>query len=177
MGTSGTLKNALQMYEENGVTVMASDKDLKRFKLCFSLYNPQKTLMKLLSLSVISSSLWAPWTAAQQVPLSMEFSRQEYWSWVQFSHLLVSNSLQPHELQHARPPCSSPTPGDHSNPCPLSWWYHPNISSSVIPFSCPQSFPTSGSFPMCQLSTSRARVLELQLQHQSLQWIPRTDLL
>ena len=74
---------------------------------------------------------------------------------VQFSHSVVSDSLQPHELQHARPPCPSPTPGVHPNPCLLSWWCHPTISSSVIPFSsCPQSFPASGSFQMSQLFTS-----------------------
>ena len=66
----------------------------------------------------------------------------------------MSNSLQPHELQHARPPCPSPTPGVHSNPCPLSRWCHPTISSSVIPFSfCPQSFPALGSFQMSQFSS------------------------
>ena len=70
---------------------------------------------------------------------------------VQFSHSVVSNSLRPHESQHARPPCPSPTPGDHSNPCPLSRWCHPAISSSVIPFFCPQSLQASGSFPMSQL--------------------------
>ena len=60
-----------------------------------------------------------------------------------------------HELQHARPPCPSPTPGVHPNPCPLSWWCHPTISSSVIPFSsCLQSFPGSGSFQMSQLFAS-----------------------
>ena len=64
----------------------------------------------------------------------------------------MSDSLQPHESQHARPPCPSPTPGVHPNSCPLSRWCHPTISSSVIPFSsCPQSFPASGSFPMSQL--------------------------
>ena len=74
---------------------------------------------------------------------------------VQFSHSVRSDSLQPHKLQHARPPCPSQTPGVHPNPCPLSWWCHPTISSSVIPFSsCPQSFPASGSFPMSQLFTS-----------------------
>ena len=58
---------------------------------------------------------------------------------VQFSHSVVSDSLRPHELQHARPPCPSPTPGVHSNSCPLSWWCHPAIWSSVVPFSsCPQ---------------------------------------
>ena len=71
---------------------------------------------------------------------------------VQFSHSVVSNSLWPHELEHARPPCPSPTPGVHSNSCPLSRWCHPAVSSSVIPFSsCPQSLPASESFPMRQL--------------------------
>ena len=64
----------------------------------------------------------------------------------------MSNSLRPHGLQHARPPCPSPTPRVYPNSCPFSRWYHPTISSSVIPFSsCPQSFPASGSFPMSQL--------------------------
>ena len=71
----------------------------------------------------------------------------------QFSHSVVSDSLRPHELQHARPPCPSPTPGVHSNLRPLSWWCHPAISSSVIPFSCPQSLPASESFPMSRLFT------------------------
>ena len=60
-------------------------------------------------------------------------------------------TLWPHESQHARPPCPSPTPGVYSNSCPSSWWCHPVISSSVIPFYCLQSFPASGSFPMSQL--------------------------
>ena len=63
----------------------------------------------------------------------------------------MSNYLRPHELQHARPPCTSPTPGVHPDWCPSSQWCHPAISSSVIPFSsCPQSLPASGSFPMSQ---------------------------
>ena len=71
---------------------------------------------------------------------------------VQFSRSVMSNSLWPHELQHARPPCPSPTPGVHSNSCPSSQWCHPAISSSVVPFSsCPQFFPESESFPMSQL--------------------------
>ena len=65
----------------------------------------------------------------------------------------MSNSLRPHELHHARPPCPSPTPRIHSNSRPLSWWCHPAISSSVVPFSCPQSLPASESFPMNQLFT------------------------
>ena len=67
----------------------------------------------------------------------------------------MSNSLRPRELQHARPPCPSPTPGVHPKPRPLSWWCHPTISSSVIPFSsCLQPFPTSGSFSVSQFFTS-----------------------
>ena len=81
--------------------------------------------------------------------------RSTAFSSVQFSRSVVSNSLQPHEPQHARPPCPSPTPGVFSNSCPLSRWCHPAISSSVIPFSsCPQSLPESGSFPMSQLFAS-----------------------
>ena len=71
---------------------------------------------------------------------------------VQFSLSVVSDALRPHELQHARPPCPSPTPGVHSDSCPSSWWCHPAISSSVVPFSsCLQSLPAAESFPMSQL--------------------------
>ena len=75
---------------------------------------------------------------------------------IQFSsvHSVVSDSLRPHESQHTRPPCPSPTPGVYSNSCPSSQWCHPGISSSVAPISsCPQSLPASGSFPMSQLFT------------------------
>ena len=85
----------------------------------------------------------------------------QFWCWfcgavgklsIQFSRSAMSNSLQPHEPQHARPSCPSATPGVHPNPCPLSQWCHPTISSSVVPFSsCPQSFTASGSFQMSQL--------------------------
>ena len=74
---------------------------------------------------------------------------------LQFSYSVVSNSLRPHESQHARPPCPSLTPGVHSNSRPSSQWCHPAISSSVVPFSsCPQSFPASESFQMSQLFAS-----------------------
>ena len=74
---------------------------------------------------------------------------------IQFSRLVVSNSLRPHELQHARPPCPSPTPRVYPNSHPLSWWCHPTISSSVVPFSShPQSFPASVSFQKSQLFSS-----------------------
>ena len=73
---------------------------------------------------------------------------------VQFSLSVMSDSLRPHESQHARPPCPSPAPRVHSNSCPSSRWCHPAISSSIVPFSsCPKSLPASGSFPMSQLFT------------------------
>ena len=82
-------------------------------------------------------------------------SKEYQFSSVQFSHSVMSNSLQPHESQHARPPCPSPTPRVYSNSCPSSQWCHPAISSSVVPFSsCPQSLQASGSFPMSQLFAS-----------------------
>ena len=77
---------------------------------------------------------------------------------IQFSCSVVSNSLRPHEPQHARPPCTSPTPRVHPNPCRLSQWCHPTISPSVTRFSsCLQSFTASGSFQMSQLFTSGGR--------------------
>ena len=119
-----------------------------------------------------------PWTIAHEAPPSVGFSSQEYWSGLPFpspgalpnpgikpgSPALQANafssvqslsrvdSLRPHESQHARPPCPSPTPGVYSNSYPSSRWCHPAISSSVTPFSSsPQSLPASGSFPMSQL--------------------------
>ena len=80
---------------------------------------------------------------------------------VQFSLSVVPNSLRPHELQHSRLPCPSLSPRVCSNWCPLSWWCHPTISSSVAPFaSCLQSFPASGSLPMSQLFTSGGQSTE-----------------
>ena len=74
---------------------------------------------------------------------------------VQFIHSVVSDSLRPHEPQHTRPPCPSPTPGVYPNSCPLSRWCHPTISSSVVPFSyCLQSFPASEALPMSQFFAS-----------------------
>ena len=88
---------------------------------------------------------WKFRNASSQIPETLS---------VKFSLSVVSNSLRPHESQHSRPPCPSPTPGVHPNSCASSRWCHPAISSSVIPFSCcPQSLPASGSFPMSQLFT------------------------
>ena len=82
-------------------------------------------------------------------------SQLRLFSSVQFSYWVMSSSLRPHEPQHARPPCPSPTPRVHPNSCPSSQWCHPSISSCVVPFSsCLQSFPASGSFPMSQFFTS-----------------------
>ena len=86
---------------------------------------------------------------------------------VQFSCLVVSNSLQSHEPQQARPPCPSPSPRVYPNSCPLSQWCHLTISSSFVPLSCLQSFPASGSFLTSQVLHQVAKVLEFQLQPQS----------
>ena len=96
---------------------------------------------------------------------------------VQFSHSVISDSLPPHGLQHTRPPCPALIPGVYPNSCPLSQWCHPTISSSVVPFSWLQSFPASGLFQWVSSLNHVTKVLELQLQHQSFQWILRTDFL
>ena len=83
----------------------------------------------------------------------------------QFSHSVVSDPLRPHEVQHARPPCPSSTPGDYSNSCPSSRWCHPAISSSDVPCSsCPQSLPASRSFPISQLFTSGGQSIGVSAQ-------------
>ena len=96
---------------------------------------------------------------------------------VQFSHSVMSDSLQPHEPQHARPPCPSPTPGVHPNSCQLSQWCHPTISSSVLPSAAFNLSQYQGLFKWVSSSHQVAKVLEFQLQHQSFQWTPSTDLL
>ena len=104
---------------------------------------------------------------------------------VQFSCSVISKHLQPHGLQHAKPPCPSLTPGAGSNSCPLNWWCHPTVSLSVVPFSsCLQSFPASGSFPMSRFfasdgqsigASASASVLPMNIQD----WFPLglTDLI
>ena len=97
---------------------------------------------------------------------------------VQFSHSVVSDSLRPHESQHARPPCPSPTPGVYANSCPSSWWCHPTISSSVVPFSSHlQPFPASRSFQMSQFFTSGGQSIDVSalvsgLPMNILDWFP-----
>ena len=97
---------------------------------------------------------------------------------VQFSCSVVSNSLQPHESQHTRPPCPSPTPGVHSSSRPLILWCHPVISSSVVPFSsCPQSLLASESFPMSQLFAWGGQITGVSASATFLPRTPRADLL
>ena len=112
----------------------------------------------LLALACVgSSALWG----ANQCTLDLLITCS-WASSVQFSHSVVSDSLQPHESQHARPPCPSPTPGVHSDSRPSSRWCHPAFSSSVVPFSSwPQSLPASESFPMSQLFASGGQSTEV----------------
>ena len=120
---------------------------------------------QLVQLSIKKQSLVRKWTehinrhfSKEDILLANKYMKRcstsliIQFSSVQFSCSVVSGSLWPHGLQHARPPCPSPTPGVYSNSCPWSWWCHPAISSPVVPFSFrPQSLPASGSFPMSQL--------------------------
>ena len=99
------------------------------------------------------------WINPKNISISQMRKREVKWHDLEllslFSHYVVSESLRPHGLQHARPPCPSPTPRIYSDSCPLSQWYHPAISCAVVLFSsCPQSFPASGSFPMSQFFAS-----------------------
>ena len=98
-------------------------------------------------------------------------------SLVQFSHSIVSDSLQPHESQHARPPCPSPTPGVHPNSRPLSRWCHPASHPLSSPSPTLNLSQHQGLFKWVSSSHEVAKVLEFQLQHQSVQSTPRTDLL
>ena len=122
-------------------------------------------------------SIGSYWIANECQQIS--FSNGRWVILVQFGHSVMSDSLQPHEPQHTRPPDPLPTPGVHPNSCPLSQWCHPTISSSVIPFSCPQSFPASRSFQISQLFTSGGQsigvsastsVLPMNTQDWSLEW-------
>ena len=137
-------------------------------------------LLKFFSKSVFVS-IW--WRHVTVLPLQDFYEAQMKIQFnsvisVQFSRSVVSESLRPHELQHTRPPCPSPTSRVYPNSCPLSWWCHLTISSSVVPFSsCLQSFLTPGLFKWVKSLHQVAKILEFQLQHQSFQWTPRTDFL
>jgi len=117
-------------------------------ELCSILYGSLdgKGIWKKMDTLCMAESLCCSSETITTLLISYQFSS------VQFSCSVVSDSLQPHESQHTRPPCPSPTPGVHPDSRPLSQWCHPTISSSVVPFcSCPQSLPASESFPMSQL--------------------------
>ena len=113
-------------------------------------------------------------------PWGVQFHEKKFshFSSVQFSRSVVSNSLRPRELQRARPPCLSPSPGVHPDSCPLSRWCHPATSSSVVPFSsCPQSLPVSESFPMSQVfawggQSTEVSALEPFLPKNTQDWSP-----
>ena len=123
---------------------------------------------------------WLTYTQNQVEKLVYEKWFQNYLSFSsdQISGSVVSRSLWPHESQHARPPCPSPTPGVHSNSRPSSQWCLPAILSSTTPFSsCPNPFQHQRLFQWVNCSHEVAKVLEFQLQHQYFQWTPRTDLL
>ena len=124
------------MYRENVNIAPLGSKVFYSWNGCLSSLYPQH----------LPSKVW--WLNHNTIPYYWQRNAGS----VRFSRSVVSDSLRPHELQHARPPCPSPTPGVHPNSCALSWWCHPAISSSVVPFSsCPQSLPAWGSFPMSQL--------------------------
>ena len=127
---------------------------------------------------IIKWKISSPKTMTPMSDLEVRLINKKCLSSVQFSRSVMSDSLQPHRLQHATLPCPSPTPRVHSNSRPSSWWCHPAISSSVVPFSsCPQPLPASGSFPMSQLFTwggqsigvsALASVLPMNIQ----EWFP-----
>ena len=122
------------------------------FRTVWKVLHPGNSLMPYLCLKLCSGVglhlyIKFPWNRREGGGVQ----RLKEWHSHQFSSVqsVMFDTLWPHELQHARPPCPSPTPGGYSNSCPSSWWCHPAISSSVKPFSsCPQSLPASGSFPM-----------------------------
>ena len=125
------------------------------FSFTSKMLNNFNDALKLRNFSKAKDNLWAGlWPRKRS-----ETGKFSVISSVQFSCSVVSNSLRPHGLQHTRPPCPSPTPGVYSNSYPLSRWCHPTISSSVVPFSSLlQSFPASGSFPMCQFFASGGNI-------------------
>ena len=141
--------------------------------------------IQLMSITLVMPSnhliLCCPLLLPSSIFLSIRVFSNEFvllirWSFsqsVQFSCSVVSDSFQPHALQQARPPCPSPTPGVHPNPCPLS---HPTISSSVVPFSsCPQSFPASGSFRQRQISCDITYMRNLKYDTEELIYATKTD--
>ena len=145
--------------------------DLKYDNVCFKPPTVYPTVFSPWNFFLSPRSLSCTWYYTSLKSIGLKSVRQ-------FSCSVESDSLPPHELQHARPPCPSPTPGVHPNSCPLSWWCHPTISSSVVPFSSVFNLSQhQGLFRWVSSSHQVAKVLEFQLQHQSFQWTPRTHFL
>ena len=119
---------------------------------------------------VCAHRLWLQETLNQKTQI-----HQKLWNSGQFSCSVVSDTLRPHGLQHTRLPCPTPTLGVYSNSCPSHWWYHPTMSSSTVHFSCLQSLPESGSFPMSQFFTSDGQSIGASASASVLQWIFRVD--
>ena len=142
--------------------------ELYQLKICFHIYLEVRSSFSYLYFQ------WPPTTN----PSVLHIAGTQKIFESPFSHLVASDSLWPHRLQHTRLPCPSPSPGVCSNSCPLNWWCHPTISSSFIPFSWCLIFPQRLGLFWCVSSSHQVdKVLELQLQHQSFQWMFRTEFL
>ena len=139
---------------------------------CLPVHTNSRNLPKLMSIE----SVMHPTISFSVIPFSS--CPQSFTASVQFTHSVVSDSLWPHEPQHARPPCPSPTPGVYSNSCPLTRWCHLTISSSIILFSSfLQSFPTSGSFQRSHLFASGGKNIGVSASTSVIKWTHRTDFL
>ena len=148
---------------------------------------PRESVIGWLVLCASSSEWWLSykdnisiltniWTQ-KNIPFRPTVLTQLWFGSVQFSCSVVSDSFRRHEPQHARPPCPSPTPRVHPNPCPSSWWCHPTISFFVTPSRPALNLSHhQGLFKWLSSLHQVAKLLEFQLQHQSFQWTPRTDL-
>ena len=136
-----------------GVVILLQVREEVQLSLHCTLQNPEESL---------SDLIWAlKREKADVIMSSWDLLVLRHHQWTSVSSVAQScPTLRPHESQHSRPPCPSPTPGVHSNSCPLSRWCHRAISPSVVPFSsCPQSLPASGSFPMSQLFASGGQTI------------------
>ena len=144
LAVQGTLKSLLQHHSSK-----ASIIETCKISCIERVASPKKKASILWRSAFFIVQLSHPYMTTGKI---IALSNPEGFSSVQFSHSIMSDSLWPHESQHAKPPCPSPTPRVHSDSCPSSRWCHPAISSSVVPFSsCPQCLPAPESFPMSQL--------------------------
>ena len=153
------------------------------FHVKFTFWHIKGSYLSYIGKFYLRASWWKWKRRVKKLAQNSTFKKLRTWhlvpfSSVQFSRSVVSDSLRPHELQHARAPCPTPTPGVYSNSCPSSWWCHPAISSSVVPFSsCPQSLPESGSFPISQLIAWGGQSIGVSASASALPIIFRVDFL